>query len=180
MSARANPAFYRSAAPREKLRGRKRYFARVQQKAEAVSFDPGPDSWWELWHYHADRRGWGNLGWRHRRPHVVALCTVFRKICAVQRRFATPFQSWIILDGEDAGQDAVYLHTPNPNRNHFPIRLDDASKVEWGTSAMLPVMRALLPNLEIEVGWTANEDEDGRRTSHWIQAKGVGVSLRAD
>jgi hypothetical protein len=134
-----------------------------------------------MWHYHADWSGWGNRGWRHRRPHLVALCTVFRKICEAREQFATPFQAWVLVDGEDAGQDAVYIHTPNPNGTEFPIALADA---EWGTSGLGSTLQSLLPGFDLEVGWTRSpntDDEEGPawRTAHWICARGYGVPLRA-
>lgn len=33
-----------------------------------------------------------------------------------------PFQIWIIIDLNDSGQDAIYMHTKNPNSNNFPIK----------------------------------------------------------
>lgn len=165
-------------APRRKLRGRRRYFQGVQRKAD--SFVLEPESSWDFWHYHADWKGWGNLGWKHRAPHVRALCTVFRKICEARDQFSTPFQAWIVLNGEDAGLDATYLHSPNP-RDTFPLMLPDA---EWGASAALPLVQAFLPDLPLEAGWThvLGEDDDGRpawRTSHWFYAPGIGEPLRA-
>src|SRR5689334_7583427 len=172
--------FHRHNAPRRRLRGKRRYFARVQRDAEAFTISPGAQEWWDTWHYHADWPGWGNLGWRHRRPHLVALCTVFRKICDARAEFSTPFQTWIFIAGEDAGQDATYLHTPNANGTAFPIMLADA---EWGTSALQPVMESLLPGFELEIGWTriANGDEEGPAwsTGHWVCARGLGEPLRA-
>ena len=173
--------FHRHNAPRRKFRGKRRYFARVRREAETFRMCPEPQDWWDTWHYHADWRGWGNLGSRYRQPHLLALSTVFRKICDARERFSTPFQTWIFIDGEDAGQDATYLHTPNANGTEFPIVLADA---EWGGSALQPLMESWLPGLELEVGWTrrAGVDDEGRRasnTAHWVYARGVGVPLRA-
>jgi hypothetical protein len=173
--------FHRNNAPRRKLRGKRRYFARVEREAQGFVMKPGPEAWWDLWHYHADWSGWGNLGWRYRRQHLLALCTVFRKICEARAAFHTPFQTWILLNGEDAGQDATYLHTPNPNGTAFPIQ---PVGVVWGASALQPMMESLLPDYELEVGWTrvANADVSTDRawsTSHWVCARGIGVPFRA-
>ena len=169
--------YHPDQAPWWKLRGKRRYFERVQRKADSFVLEPDLD--WDYWHYHADWRGWGNFGWKYRGPHVQALCTVFRKICDARDRFSTPFQVWIVLDGEDAGLDATYLHGPNP-RDTFPLVLPDA---EWGTSAAAPLVQSFLPDLPLESGWTRTlgEDDDGKpawHTSHWFYAPGVGVPLR--
>jgi hypothetical protein len=170
-------------APRRKFRGKRRYFERVQRKADSFVLEPVPpvsDTGWEYWHYHADWPGWGNRRWKYRRAHIQALCTVFQKICDARAQISMPFQTWIVLDGENAGLDATYLHTPNA-RDSFPVTLADA---EWGTSALAPVVQSLLPNLPLEVGWTRilAEDDEGVpawQTAHWIYASGVGEPLRA-
>lgn len=174
--------FHPQNAPRHKLRGKRRYFERVQHDAEAFVMSPKPQDWWDVWHYHADWPGWGNLGWRHRRPHLLALCKVFQRIGDARAQFSTPFQAWMLIDGDDAGQDATYLHTPNPNGTEFPIVL---AGVEWGTSALQPMMESLLPGFELEVGWgrfanTVDEPEPAWRTAHYVYARGVGVPLRVD
>ena len=172
-------AFRQNNAPRHRLRGARRYFAKVQREAE--EFDPwsSSDDWWDFWHYHADWPGWGNRGWRYRRSHLAALATVFKTICNGAHRFSTPFQTWIVIDGEDAGQDATFLHTPNPNGTEFPMTLTEA---EWGVSELQPVMEQLLPGLDLEVGWTRTkygDDDASWTTAHWIYARGVGIPIRA-
>ena len=170
--------FHAQHAPRRKLRGKRRYFERVHRDAEAFQLSPKPQDWWDLWHYHADWFGWGNLGWRHRGPHLLALCRVFQKICDVREQFSTPFQTWIVIDDNNALDDATYLHTPNPNRTEFPIVLVG---VEWGTSALQPMLGSFLPGYKLEVGWGRGADNTGSasHTAHWIYARGVGVPLRS-
>jgi hypothetical protein len=45
---------------------------------------------------------------------------MFRRLLAQTTDWATPHQVWLQIDALDSSQDAVYLHTPNPNRNGFP------------------------------------------------------------
>lgn len=169
--------FYTSLAPRKKLRGRRRYFDRVQRTAQALCLDVESWTGCNYWHYHADWPGWGNLGWRHRLPHVRALCTVFQKIADARDRFASPFQTWIAIREEDAGQDATFIHSPNA-AGTFPFHPKD---VEVEASALAPCFRQLLPKLDLRVGWSRVPD-DGESTwftTHWVWAQGVGVPLWA-
>ena len=83
-----------------KLRGKRRYFRRVARRASLEKVRACPDGWWDLWHYHADWPGWGNVKWRYRVEHIRALCTVYRSILDQSEAFATPFQTWISLDEE--------------------------------------------------------------------------------
>jgi hypothetical protein len=171
--------FHPGNAPRKKFRGKRRYFRRVRRDAESFELEVGADAWWDLWHYHADWPGWGNRGWRYRRAHLQALCTIFQKICDARDRFAVKFQAWILLDGEDAGQDATFLHTPNANGKPFPLTPPD---LEWGASPDLTdAVKSFLPGLELKFGWSRSSSEDEGsptcRTALWIFAEGIGEPL---
>ena len=45
---------------------------------------------------------------------------MFRHLLAETRSWATPHQAWLQIDAFDSSQDAVYLHTANPNSDNFP------------------------------------------------------------
>jgi hypothetical protein len=64
-----------------------------------------------------------------------------------------------VFDTADAGQDAVYLHTPNPNHENFPYRFEG---VVWG--AVPPTWLAEFVTEEMEVG---RSEYDG--VLHWIR-----------
>ena len=170
-----------SQGPRRRFRGKRRYFRHVQRTAEAFQLEPSGGDGWDLWHYHADWRGWGNLRWRHRKEHIRALARVFATIAASADRFTRPFQTWIYLDGGDAGQDATYLHTPNPNQSPFPVQLFG---VEWGNRNLLPLFAELLPNFPVRIGearlFTAWAEPPRVTTSFFIYCPGIGVPLEAD
>lgn len=101
------------------------------QQAAAFSLDTNPDSWWSYWHQHVDWAGRGNLRARHRHHYLLALALIFKRIASASHRIATPFQLFILLDGDDAGQDAVYLHSPNP-QSDFPLVLSTSGAVQFG------------------------------------------------
>ncbi len=172
--------WYPQQAPRKKLRGKRAYFRSLKDRASRFELDVREGAWWDLWHYHADGCGWGNLGWSYRRPHVEALCDVYRRIALQGNRLATPFQAWILISGEDASQDATYLHTPNPNGTPFPMV---PTSVEADATALGPFFSSRLPELRLRFGWSgARYDDDGIErwsTTHWIWADGVGCALWA-
>jgi hypothetical protein len=165
-------------APRERFRGKGKYFRRVHRGAEDIEISPKEGDWWDLWHFHADWRGWGNLRWKYRLEHIRALANVFRKIAGASAEFATPFQTWIYLSGRDAGEDATYLHTPNANGTPFPVVLRE---VRWGSSPLLRVFSELLPEYTLHVGESRVFDEyiDPPRIvcSFFIYADEVGTAL---
>ncbi|MCB9678223.1 MAG: hypothetical protein H6737_24190 [Alphaproteobacteria bacterium] len=144
----------------------------MAHRASLEQARPRPGAWWDLWHYHADWPGWGNQKWRYRVEHIRALCVVYRSILDQSEDFKTPFQTWISLDEEDAGQDATFLHTPNRNGTPFPVALD----IAWGPSPLEPLFAHLLPDVHLAFG-TLGPDT-GRL--HIVWAPGFGVPLDGD
>jgi hypothetical protein len=72
-----------------------------------------PDGeWFELWHAHPNdgdaTERWANLLDSWARADETARST------------GLPWQSWLLIDLAELRDDAVYLHTPNPNRDNFP------------------------------------------------------------
>src|SRR5687768_13346779 len=146
---------HRQHAPRGRFRGRRRYFRRVHRNAAAFQLAITPDAWWDLWHYHADWPGWGNVRWRYRVEHLRALARVFRTIAEARDRFHTPFQLWLLLSGDDAAEDAVYLHTPNANDTPFPFAPE---LVPAETPALAAVLQPLLPDFTLDVATHTDDD----------------------
>jgi len=135
--------------PKRRFRGKRRYFDGVRRAANEFKVELTGENWFDHWHYHADWPGWGNHGERYRRPHLEALATVYRKVASAGKTAERPFQSWISIQ-QDAGQDAVYIHTPNENGTAFPTELD---WVEWGTRDFDDLFLSLIPELTFRVGY---------------------------
>jgi hypothetical protein len=170
-----------SRAPRWRLRGKRRYFRRIQREAQKFDLDLGPDSWWDLSHYHADWYGWGNAGWRYRRQHIQALARVFSTIAGRAEEFPIPFQSWIYLSCENAGVDATYLHSPNKNNSPFPFRPDRLDWENSRTSKLLAYFQELMPRLSLRVGEARTIDDShqpgGKVAAYFIFSPQIGVPL---
>jgi hypothetical protein len=165
-------------AQQRKVRGKRKYFRQVLRDAEAFHVDVDPPCWWDFWHYHADWPGLGNLGWRYRFEHLRALAVVFSKVLEASRTIPVPFQTWISLDVGDAGNDAVFIHSPNPNESNFPFKPD----ATWGLAALDETMAALLPGLRLRVGRLVWPGQDGNGapcmfTSYLIYSPDTGVPL---
>jgi hypothetical protein len=100
-------------APSKKFRNQPRYFRKAMRAAGAFELSPVEERRWDYWHYHADWDGYGNLSWDVRLAYLGALAIVFRKIALERASFETPFQLWMYLSGNDAGQDTCTrrIHT---------------------------------------------------------------------
>jgi hypothetical protein len=129
--------------PREKLRGRARRHRALLREAERFCVDP--NGGYDFGHWHVDWRGYGNLSWRERRAHVAALVVMFRRLVAQTSGWTRAHQCWLQLDAWDGSNDAVFLHTPNPNADDFPY---DFAGVAWDA----PVPERLR-ELVTEPGW---------------------------
>ena len=134
--------------------------------------------WWDLWHYHADWDGRGNLGWRLRRAHFTALAAVFLKIGTRAAEFPLPFQAWIFLSGVDARADATYLHTPNPNAQNFPLCIPELRFDTNAAAHVAAAVQQILPGLRVGEVSYEDPDEPGRITRDFILfSEGVGLRI---
>lgn len=138
--------------PHRKVRGRRRYYRTLRR--DAARFDVRPDGWYDYMHWHADWSGLGNLRWRERREHLLALFTMFRRVMAATAAWPVPHQVWLQIDAFDSAGDAVYLHTPNPNEANFP---NEFPGVDW--DAPIPDR---LREFITDPGW-----QFGRREDRW-------------
>lgn len=152
-------------APRRRFRGQRRHYRQVERRMS----EPIPDleEWFDLWHVHADYPGYGNLSARHRRAHIALHCGFFRQAARELLHRAEPYQLFLYLDAQDAGRDAVYVHTPSPHGAAFPLWWEDA---QWGQPEMTTILEGLCATAPLHVGRTP----DG---SFVAFAVGVGLPL---
>lgn len=105
----------------KKFRGKKRYYKNLHKLSKYNYTERFDYEWYNYQHTHVDFYGYGNLGFGHRREHVAALFTLFE---LAKSKITLPiYQLWVVIEKDDAGQDALYIHTPNPNSS-FPCKLD--------------------------------------------------------
>ncbi len=114
----------------KKFRGKRRYFRQLQaeQHLTAHHLDFSPDSWFDFWHVHLDFHGRGNGHLKVRKAHVQALFQLMNELDDALQAWGHPYQLWIELSRLDAGADAVFVHTNNPNGNNFPFVLPTLTK----------------------------------------------------
>lgn len=109
----------------KKFRGKRRYFRNLQ-KEQQLSAHPlvfSSDSWFDFWHVHLDFDGRGNSSLKIRKAHVRALLHLMNKLDKALHTWGQPYQIWIELSRLDAGLDAVFIHTRNPNDDNFPCNV---------------------------------------------------------
>jgi hypothetical protein len=115
----------------KKQRGLRRYYRNLSKqndfdKATWLNFSI-PDTWFDNWHLHFDWKGLGNNSFKRRKPHLDKLFRHFELLAEKTKDLMLDFQLYAILFDHDSSNDALFLHTPNPNGNAFPNKLQGLS-----------------------------------------------------
>ena len=99
----------------------KLYYYRLRQRARNFSVNLENKKWCDLWHVHFDTEGFGALGWVHRRRHLSALLVALSRARLELMSAKQPYQLFAVINLSDSGDDAIYVHTNNPNGTKYPI-----------------------------------------------------------
>jgi hypothetical protein len=86
--------------------------------------------WCDLWHTHFDWDGEGDAGWVIRRQYLNALLRALSRARRELAKANIPYQLFAAIYPRSSGEDALYVHTANPNSTEFPIQFDDADEVQ--------------------------------------------------
>lgn len=107
----------------------------------------GSDSGFDLWHTHTDWAGDGNINWEIRKKYIDELISIYDELRIGLKNYPRPFQLWIWILESDSSQDAVYIHTPIPNKDNFPINIKNVNGCIFNDSKL----RDYLYSLEFEI-----------------------------
>ena len=105
-----------------------RAFEGVVMGGESGPRVPASD-WFDLWHWHPAFERDGLPGSDESRGRLRSLFAAWSRVEGAAAWLTRPSQTWLVIDSSDPGQDAVYLHTANPNRDNFPYAFEG---VTWG------------------------------------------------
>jgi len=87
-----------------------------------LNFSCDTKSWFDLWHLHVDDNGKGNTDWSLREKSLEELVRLFHKLNEKLKEYPNQFQLWIEVYDNDCEDDAIYIHTKNPNSENFPTK----------------------------------------------------------
>lgn len=146
--------------PRKRFRHARRYYRKLRADAEAYRII-GKGGWFDMWHTHPDWDGDGNRGARHRRRHLAAGFTIFQNLLREAEEAGGSVQVFMSIDALDSSQDAVWVHTPNPNRDNYPFAF---SQIRWDVAPPVILREFLSP--EWQLGRV-----DGSPGYYWIRPR---------
>lgn len=160
-----------------KRRGLRRYFINLknQELPEFLDFSGSEQSWFDFYHLHIDNIGLGNKSWKARKQHLEALFNLAAKVEAKLQHYSKDYQYWIEIDEKDSVEDAIYIHTQNPNGSTFPIRLNFDNEAEVSNPAILNYLK----EKDYQVEKKLLIDADGKTgLTYFLYKDGIGTQLK--
>lgn len=118
-------------------------------KTSSIQVSTAVGSWYDLWHAHPDTEGQGNQSKEARRSSLERLRQEYLSTLEQLRGWEVPHQSWALIDPTDSEQDAVYVHTQNPNKKNFPYVFEGVS---WARSKIPAWVSSVFPSSEFSLG----------------------------
>jgi hypothetical protein len=102
------------------------------EQAKHFVLDGSEASWYDLWHTHVDWDGVGNDSKETRAIALRALFVMFDRALSQTKAWTKPANVWVLFVPGNAEDDALYVHTANPNGSTpFPYPFEG---VEWGVA----------------------------------------------
>lgn len=149
-----------------KIRGIKSKANKILKEAKGYEVEIEPDEWFYYDHVHLDWDGIGDLGAQIRLQTLEAHLCIFKKYVHALTQFDKPYQIFMSFFIDDAGQDAVYIHSENPHSD-FPAIFDD---VQWD----IPEFESFLNSMCPEFNFVAGKREE----NIVVYVEGIGESLK--
>ena len=110
------------------MRLERTYYRKLLKKSRSFVVDLPAKEWCDLHHEHFDWDGKGNEGRLQRVRHLNAHLRALRRARLELQAQRAPFQLFAYIDLAASENDAVYVHTPNPNGSAFPAELSCRSE----------------------------------------------------
>jgi hypothetical protein len=98
----------------------KKHYRDVKRKVREFEINLSDDSWYNVAHWHLDMPGFSDINTKHRKNHFMYYKKLLDTIEIQTRGSSRNFQTYIFIDGEWGGYDAIFFHTKNPHSD-FPM-----------------------------------------------------------
>lgn len=139
-----------------------------------IDFENQENNWFDFFHQHIDNRDSNNKSWKSRKQHLDALFCLADKYEKQLIKLNRQFQFWININDSDSKDDAIYIHTENPNNSEFPIKVKS-----------IPDLKSKNENLEkylkeknYRISRFKTFDENGKESiNYYIQKENLGLPI---
>jgi len=102
----------------------KKHYRGIERDIRNFNIDLSSENWYNGWHHHLDFNGFSDISYKHRKIHMSYYLKLLNKIEILTKDCTKEFQTWIFIDGEWGGYDAIFIHTQNPHSD-FPMIIND-------------------------------------------------------
>jgi hypothetical protein len=134
-----------------------------------LNFSGDKDSWFDFWHTHADWNGEGNTDWELRIKFIDELFDFYNECKIKLSSYPQMYQLFIFILENDSSQDAVYIHTKNPNQNNFPLKLSSKQRVKIKNEKLYQHLKSF--GLQIII------NEFDQEVRYYLSDQNVGLPL---
>jgi len=134
-----------------------------------LDFSGGKNSWFDFWHTHIDWDGDGNKSWSSRKKFLDKLLTEFENVKSELKKYPNNYQTWILIDENDSGEDGIFIHTKNPNSENFPLKVQVEKDIKCSNQNLSDFMK----NTGLEIH--GFEHQEGY--CFYLSDKNYGISL---
>lgn len=93
------------------------------QIIDSLNFSGDKQSWFDLWHLHVEVHPEVETEWAVREESTRELVRLYRRLQERMISYPREYQIWIEVYDEYVGDDAIFIHTRNPNSDNFPARV---------------------------------------------------------
>jgi hypothetical protein len=143
----------------------------MKLNTSSIRIETSAGYWYDLWHAHPDIKGIGNQSKETRHTSLQRLRQEYLSILDQLKGWEVPHQSWALIDPTDSGQDAIYVHTPNPNKENIPYLFEGVS---WARSRVPMWVTSVFHSNEFKLGRSVYNGH----VMYW--AKSPNPSLKRD
>lgn len=158
----------------KKKRGLRKYYRNLEKSFDkSILTVTGENAWFDFYHFHIDNTGLGNKSWNSRKQHLDALFLIAEKVESLMREYDKPFQFWIEVYDHESWDDAIYIHSENPNQSNFPTSLVFDKDVDVTNTKL----KDYLINKDYIVKTKNLLEEDKPIVGYFLQKKNLGITL---
>ena len=123
------------------------YWEKEYAKTLSQLNDLDIESWFDFWHTHPDWKSKGNKNSDTRAWVTAITYELLKEVESITKPQGSRLQVWATICN-DTGNNAVFIHSENPNNTPFPFKFSD---VQWCTESP-PELNGLIDNSTHEIG----------------------------
>lgn len=160
----------------KKLRGKKRYYRNLMKLDVPVliNFEDENKNWFDFFHEHVINKDIKNNSIKSRIQHLEALFSLAQKYEHKLTVLKREFQFWINVNNMYKEDDAIYIHTKNPNESEFPIKVEDYPELKTDST----LEQYLNTKGYSIICFPVFDENNAKSINYYLYKENLGISLK--